>query len=99
MKTVLPKTLAPLPASKTLNSDALFKWAKELTTRPQYMYVANSSDTGSEMVLIVKACRVEEEDKHRLELAGLVLASAFQLLTWETSSEAHRRALVDGILP
>ena len=99
MKEPVPKMLGAIPASATLNSNALFKAAKELTTRPQYMYVANSSDAGSEMVPIVKACRVEEENKHRLELAGLVLASAFQLLTWETSSEEHRRSLVDGILP
>ncbi len=56
--------LKPIPASATLNSDALFAWAKELTTRPQYMYVANADDAGSEMIPIVKACRVEEENSN-----------------------------------
>ena len=88
----MSKSLRPVaPASRTLNSDALFEWAKSLTTRKQYQSIDNSDDgAGSQYVEIANACLVEEESAVRLTLAASALNAAVNLLAWEQETENQR---------
>lgn len=72
-------------ASKVLNSETLMKAFEALTTRPQYAVTTS----GEEFVPIIKACRLEETDEHRLALAARVLSAALTTLEFEIQQE-HR---------
>ena len=62
----------------------------QLVTRPQY-YIETVGPEGGEYTKYTKipgACRVEEENEHRLLLAERLLAQAVSVLTYEMAADA-----------
>ena len=82
---MIPSTLA----SAHLNSKVVFAEFLKLVTRPQYTLGERGEIT--EQTPILKACRIEETNEHRLALAEKVLNVAAQCLEFEVSVELANR--------
>lgn len=78
-------------ASPHLNSKVLMDEFRNLTTRPQYTMAARGEDI-TEATIIINACRIEETNQYRLELAARVLGLAITMMEFELQSE-HRNCI------